>query len=51
MDFVAEQQSEQAVRMTRVKLDHKMKILQIEKNFQQQKHAVLRFFIFSTVAE
>ncbi|VBB29056.1 unnamed protein product [Acanthocheilonema viteae] len=42
MNFVAEQQSEQAARMTRVQLDHKMKILQIEKNFQQQKHAILR---------
>ncbi|VIO90566.1 Protein kinase domain containing protein [Brugia malayi] len=42
MNFIAEQQSEQAARMARVQLDHKMKILQIEKNFQQQKHAVLR---------
>ncbi|KAM3724492.1 Serine/threonine-protein kinase [Dirofilaria immitis] len=42
MNFIAEQQSEQATRMTRVQLDHKMKILQIEKNFQQQKHAILR---------
>ncbi|CAG9538545.1 unnamed protein product [Cercopithifilaria johnstoni] len=42
MNFVAEQQCEQAARMTRVQLDHKMKILHIEKNFQQQKHAVLR---------
>uniref|UniRef100_A0A158Q818 Protein kinase domain-containing protein n=1 Tax=Elaeophora elaphi TaxID=1147741 RepID=A0A158Q818_9BILA len=42
MNFIAEQQSEQAARMTRIQLDHKMKILQIEKNFQQQKHAVLR---------
>uniref|UniRef100_A0A1I8EZ41 Protein kinase domain-containing protein n=1 Tax=Wuchereria bancrofti TaxID=6293 RepID=A0A1I8EZ41_WUCBA len=42
MNFIAEQQSEQSARMARVQLDHKMKILQIEKNFQQQKHAVLR---------
>lgn len=43
MNFIAEQQSEQAARLTHVQLDHKMKILQIEKNLLQQKHAILRF--------
>uniref|UniRef100_A0A158RCI0 TPH domain-containing protein n=1 Tax=Thelazia callipaeda TaxID=103827 RepID=A0A158RCI0_THECL len=42
INFIAEQQSDQTTRLTRVQIDHKMKILQMEKNFLQQKHTILR---------
>uniref|UniRef100_A0A915C9E9 Protein kinase domain-containing protein n=2 Tax=Parascaris univalens TaxID=6257 RepID=A0A915C9E9_PARUN len=41
-EFLERQQSEQELTLRRVQLAHKLKILQLEKKFQQQKHAVLR---------
>ncbi|VDN55924.1 unnamed protein product [Dracunculus medinensis] len=41
-EFLEQQQNNQSLILMRVQLAHKLKILQLEKTFQQQKHAVLR---------
>ncbi|VDK17288.1 unnamed protein product [Anisakis simplex] len=41
-EFLERQQAEQEITLRKVQLAHKLRILQLEKKFQQQKHAVLR---------